>query len=63
MDALNFAWPNEGTKITLKDEHLSIYNLRLETTEDINSPDAPRISDLDYSYSKGRLDKYYLNKL
>ena len=63
MDALNFAWPNEGTKITLKDEHLSIYNLKLETTEDINSPGAPCIRDLDYSYSKGRLDKYYLNKL
>ena len=63
MDALNFAWPNEGTKITLKDETLSIYGLKLETTDDIGSPDAPCISDSNYSYSKGRFDKYELKGL
>ena len=52
MDALNFAWPNQGTKVTLKDETLAIYSLKLETTDDIDSTDAPCISDLDYSYSK-----------
>ena len=55
MDALNFAWPNEGTKITLKDETLSIYSLKLETTDDIDSAGAPCIGDLDYSYSMGSI--------
>ena len=52
MDALNFAWPNEGTKLTLKFETLSIYTLKLETTEDINAPGAPCISESNYSYSQ-----------
>ena len=58
MDALNFAWPNEGTKIKLTDETLSIYSIKLETTDDIDSLGAPCISDLDYSYSKESLYKY-----
>ena len=52
MDALNFAWPNEGTKLTLKFETLSIYTLKLETTEDINAAGAPCISESNYSYSQ-----------
>ena len=58
MDALNFAWPNEGTKIKLTDETLSIYSIKLETTDDVDSLGAPCISDLDYSYSKESLYKY-----
>ena len=63
MDASNFAWPNEGTKITPKNETLSIYSLKLETIDEIDSPGAPCISDLGYSYSKERLDKHKQNTL
>ena len=52
MDALNFAWPNDGTKLTLKYETLSIYSLKLEITEDIEAHGAPCISDPKYSYSQ-----------
>ena len=52
MDALNFAWPNEGTKLTLKHETLSIYSLKLDITEDKDSPGAPCISGSNYSYSQ-----------
>ena len=52
MDALNFAWPNEGTKLTLKYETLSIYSLKLDITEDKDAQDAPCISGSNYSYSQ-----------
>ena len=52
MDALDWAWPSEGTRFYPQDKFLISYGLKLETTDALDSTSAPCNVDLRYSYSK-----------
>ena len=58
IDALDYFWPSKVAKFTIKDMVTNYYTMELDTTEDLETSEAPCSIDSEYSYSKEGTDKF-----
>ena len=60
INAIDYFWPGKVAQFTLNKNVRSYYTMEMETMSELETSDAPCNDNIEYSYSKERIDQLCL---